>query len=79
MDKEKLSTSADLLRLSTLGISFVLCTFAGLGLGLLIHKYLHWGNWVIMAGFGFGVIASYVVLYESFKALNQDQKKPPSP
>ena len=78
MDKEKLSTSADLLRLSTLGISFVLCTFAGLGLGLLLHKYLHWGNWVIMAGFGFGVIASYVILFEDLKALD-GPRKPPAP
>ena len=44
MDKGKLSTGANLLRLSTLGINFVLCTFAGLGLGWLAHKYLHLGG-----------------------------------
>ena len=78
MDKGKLSQGADLLRLSTLGINFVLCTFAGLGLGLLAHKFFHWGNWVIMAGFVFGVIASYVVLFEDLKNLGQPPK-PPSP
>ena len=78
MDKGKLSQGADLLRLSTLGISFVLCTFAGLGLGLLAHKFFHWGGWVIMVGFLFGVIASYVILFEDFKNLSQPPK-PPSP
>ena len=33
--KGKLSNGANLLRLSTLGITFVICTFVGLGLGLL--------------------------------------------
>ncbi len=38
MDKGKLSTGANLLRLSTRGINFVLCTFAGLGAGLAAQK-----------------------------------------
>ena len=79
MDKEKLSTGADLLRLSTLGINFVLCTFAGLGLGWLAQKYLHLGGWAVMAGFLFGVIASYVTLFKDLKSLRQGPPKPPTP
>lgn len=79
MDKGKLSTSANLLRLSTLGINFVLSTFVGLGLGWLAKRYLHLGDWVMMAGFFFGVVAGYLGLVEAVKSLNQDSKKPPVP
>ena len=79
MDKEKLSTGANFLRLSTLGINFVLCTFAGVGLGWAARKYLHLGDWAIMAGFFFGVIASYVTLFQDLKTLGQGPPKPPSP
>jgi F0F1-type ATP synthase assembly protein I len=79
MDQRKLSTGANLLRLSTLGINFVLCTFAGLGLGLLLKKFLHLGGWVILVGFLFGVIASYFVLFEDLRSLNSGPKKPTSP
>jgi len=77
MDKGKLSTSANLLRLSTLGISFVLCTFLGLGLGLLTRKLFHLGDWVIIVGLLFGIVSSYVVLFEDLKALNKDNENPP--
>ena len=78
MDKEKLSTSANLLRLSALGINFVLCTFAGVALGWLANQYLHLGGWAVMAGFFFGVIASYVILFKDLKALGQGPRKPPT-
>jgi hypothetical protein len=80
MDQRKLSTGANLLRLSTLGINFVLCTFAGLGLGLLVKKFLHMdGYWVVLVGFLFGVIASYFVLFEDLRSLNSGPKKPTPP
>ena len=79
MDKGKLSTSANLLRVSTLGINFVLCTFAGVGLGWLARKYLHLGDWALLAGFLFGVITSYVILFESLKTIARDSRRPPSP
>ncbi len=78
MDKGKLSTSANLLRVSTLGITFVLCTFTGLGFGLLLNKYLHLGDWVIIVGLFFGIIAGYVTVFEDLKALSRGQQKPPS-
>jgi F0F1-type ATP synthase assembly protein I len=78
MDKEKLSTGANLLRLSTLGINFAFCTFAGLGLGWILKKFLHLGDWVMMAGFFFGIAASYFVLIEDLRALNARSKKPPT-
>ncbi len=79
MDKGKLSTGANLLRLSTLGITFVLCTFAGLFLGWLLKRFLHLGDWVMMAGFLFGVVTSYLVLFEDLKNLGQPPQKPPTP
>ena len=79
MDKEKLSTSANLLRLSTLGINFVLCTFAGVGLGFLAKKWFELGDGAVLAGFFFGVITSYVVLYKDLKILTRDNPKAPKP
>jgi F0F1-type ATP synthase assembly protein I len=78
MDKGNLSTSANLLRLSTVGLNFVFCTFAGLGLGLLAKKYLHLGDWVAIVGAIFGIITSYVTLYRDLKAWNKDMNDPPS-
>ena len=79
MDKGKLSTGATLLRLSTLGITFVGCTFAGLGLGLLAKKFLHLGDWVVVGGLVFGIIASYVTLFRDLGKLDQDNRNPPRP
>jgi F0F1-type ATP synthase assembly protein I len=70
MDQRKLSTSANLLRLSTLGMNFALSIFAGLFIGWGINKLFHWGNWVIVAGMILGVISSYVLLFQDVKALN---------
>jgi len=79
MDKEKLSTSANLLRVSTLGINFVLCTFLGLGLGWGAQKLFHLGNWVIFAGLFFGIATAYFTVFESLKELRSTLKGPPSP
>jgi F0F1-type ATP synthase assembly protein I len=62
MDKGKLSTSANLVRLSTLGINFVLTTFGGAGIGWLLNRYLHWGPWVIIVGLLAGVCAGFYLL-----------------
>ncbi len=79
MDPRKLSTGANLLRISTLGLNFVFCTFAGLGLGWVLQYFFHLGDWVMMAGLFLGIITSYIVLFEDLKALNRDMRKPPSP
>ncbi len=78
MDKGKLSTGANLLRLSTLGINFVLCTFAGMGLGWLLKRFFHLGDWIMMVGFLFGVLTSYFLLFEDLKALGGTSRPPPS-
>lgn len=78
MDKGKLSASADLLRLSTLGLNFVLCNFAGVGLGWLVHRYLGLGEWVIIAGLFLGIAAGYRILIEDLKKLNAKNPKPPT-
>ena len=70
MDQRKLSTSANLLRLSTLGLNFALSIFMGLFLGWGADKLFHWGSWVIIAGMFLGVVTSYVILIEDLKALN---------
>ena len=78
MDKGNLSTSANLLRLSTVGLNFVFCTFAGLLLGLGAKKLLHLGDWVVIVGVLFGIVASYVTLFRDLKAWNKDMNDPPS-
>jgi F0F1-type ATP synthase assembly protein I len=79
MDKEKLSTGANLLRVSTLGINFVLCTFLGVFLGWGAQKLFHLGNWVIFVGLFFGIITAYFTVYESLKELRSSMKGPPKP
>ena len=70
MDQRKLSTGANLLRLSTLGMNFALSIFVGLFIGWGVHKLFHLGNWVIVAGMILGVVSSYVLLFQDLKTLN---------
>ncbi len=79
MDKGKLSTSANLLRLSTLGINFVLTTFLGAGAGWLLNRYLHWGAWVIIAGLLVGIFASYYLMIADVREISLPPKNPPKP
>jgi len=78
MDKGKLSTGANLLRISTIGLNFVGCTFAGLGLGWLLRHFLHLGDWVMIVGLLFGIVASYVLLFEDLREMNRPPPKPPT-
>ena len=79
MDKRGLSTGANLLRLSSLGISFALCTFVGLLLGWGLKEIFHLGDWVMLAGLLLGVLSSYVLLFEGLKEARRDPKKPTAP
>lgn len=69
MDQGKLSTGSHLLRLSTLGINFALCTFVGLGLGWFLHNYFGLGDWTLMAGLFFGIAAGAWTVYQQLKSL----------
>ncbi len=71
MDPRKLSTGANLLRLSTLGLNFALSIFVGLFLGWGLNRLFHWGTWVIVVGMILGVVSSYVLLFEDLKKLNE--------
>ena len=77
MDPRKQSTSANLLRLSTLGLNFALSIFVGLFLGWGANKLFHWGSWVIMVGMLLGIVSSYVLLIEDLKKLYSQPKDPP--
>ncbi len=79
MDKGKLSTSANLLRLSTLGINFVLTTFLGAGAGWLLNRYLHWGPWVIIAGLLVGIFASYYLMIADIREISLPPKNSSKP
>lgn len=79
MDKGKLSTSANLLRLSTLGINFVLTTFLGAGAGWLLNHYLHWGPWVIIAGLLLGVFSSFYLVIADIREISPPPKNSPKP
>lgn len=70
MDPRKLSTSANLLRLSTLGLNFAFSIFIGAGLGWGAMKLFHVGAWAFIVGMLLGIVASYVLLFEDLKALN---------
>jgi ATP synthase protein I len=76
MDKGKLSASADLLRLSTLGLNFVLCNFAGVGIGWLLSHYCGVGDWVVIAGLFLGIVAGYRILVMDLKKLNAKKNEP---
>ena len=76
MDKGKLSASADLLRLSTLGLNFAFCILAGVGLGWALVRFLGAGNWAIMTGFLVGVASGYLLVFEDLKRLNAKKTAP---
>ena len=78
MDPRKLSTGANLLRLSTLGMNFALSIFVGLGLGWGATKLFHLGDWAIIVGMLLGIVASYALLFEDLKALNSPKNGGPS-
>ncbi len=77
MDPRKLSTSANLLRLSTLGINFAFSIFAGLGLGWGATKLFHLGDWAIIVGMILGIVSSYVLLIQDLKDLQPPKGAPP--
>ena len=77
MDKGKLSTGANLLRLSTLGINFSLSFFAGLGMGWGVKKLFHTGDWVIFVGMLVGIVGSYFLLIGDLKSLQPPKRNQP--
>jgi F0F1-type ATP synthase assembly protein I len=70
MDPRKLSTGADLVRLSVLGLNFSLSIFVGAGLGWGAMRLFNLGSWAFIVGMLLGIVASYVLLFEDLRALN---------
>ena len=75
MDKRGLSVGAHLLRLSTLGITIAFCIFLGLGLGLLLKKYLGWGDGAVIAGIVLGVGAGFTEMVRELKTVMDEGKE----
>ena len=75
MDPGRLSEASHLLRLSTLGISLVLCSFVGLGLGWAARRFLGTGDWSLLAGLALGIAAGAWTAYEQVKPLLGAPKK----
>jgi hypothetical protein len=44
----------------------------------LARRFLHLGDWVVIVGVLFGIVASYVILFEDLKKLNKEMDDPPS-
>jgi hypothetical protein len=78
LDKGKLSTGANLLRLSTLGLNLALSIFAGLALGWGAQKIFHCGDWIMLVGTLLGIVAGYYGLFNDIKNLPKDKDKPSS-
>jgi F0F1-type ATP synthase assembly protein I len=79
LDKGKLSSSSHLLRLSLLGLNFAFSIFAGLGLGWGAQKLFHCGDWILIAGALFGILAGYYTLFIELKKIQNENTRPPAP
>jgi len=79
LDKGKLSSSPHLLRLSLLGLNFAFSIFAGLGLGWGAQKLFHCGDWVLIVGALFGIVAGYYTLFIELKKIQNENTRPPAP
>jgi F0F1-type ATP synthase assembly protein I len=73
MDPRRISVGAHLLRLSTLGITVAFCIFLGLGIGLLLKKYLGWGDGAVIGGIILGVLAGFAEMVRELTLVRNDK------
>jgi ATP synthase protein I len=55
--------------LGSVGLSFVLAIVIGVGLGLLIDRWVGWGHWGFFIFFFLGLAAGVVNVYRATKSL----------
>jgi ATP synthase protein I len=54
--------------LASLGVAMVLATVIGLGVGYYLDGWMGTSPWLTLLGLGFGIAASFVILFRSAKA-----------
>lgn len=76
MDPKKVILANQLYRLSAIGMNLAACVFVGLALGWLCRRYLHWGDWVVIAGILVGVVAGFTeTIYEILRMTKTQKDK----
>jgi len=65
--KKKDSTIKEVLALSSIGMSFVICILIGLAMGYYIDKYFSTKPWFTLLFLCFGIAAGFKNLYEAVK------------
>jgi F0F1-type ATP synthase assembly protein I len=75
MDPRKLSTGAHLVRVSLIGLNFVISILVGLALGWGVQQLWHWGHWVIIVGILLGIVTGYYLLFDDLRKLNAQSEK----
>lgn len=58
--------------LASMGVAMVLATVIGLGAGYYADRWLGTRPWLTLIGLGFGIAASFVILFRSVKAAERD-------
>lgn len=72
---QKHGNSRDLASLSSLGISMVVSTVVGLGLGILLDKWLSTAPYLTLIGFFLGVAAGFRQIVKEIRRLNDAKEK----
>jgi ATP synthase protein I len=76
VDPKKVILANQLYRLSAIGMNLAACVFVGLALGWLCRRYLHWGDWVVIAGILVGVVAGFTeTIYEILRMTKTQKDK----
>ncbi len=65
--KKKDSTMKEVLALSSIGMSFVICIIIGLAMGYYIDRYFSTKPWFTLLFLCFGIAAGFKNLYEAVK------------
>jgi len=66
-DNKKDGSLKEVLALSSIGMSFVLCILIGLAMGYYIDKYFSTRPWFTVLFLGFGIAAGFKNLYDAVK------------
>jgi len=60
---------------SSIGIVLVVSTVMGYGLGLLLKRLFHFGEWVVMVGLLIGIVAGFVEMFRIVLQISKEEDR----
>lgn len=62
---------------SSIGLMLVVSTVIGYGLGLLLQRIFHAGDWIVFVGLLLGIAAGFVEMIRTALSLSEDDDRKP--